>query len=405
MVKNNTLIQCLKIFKLKDIVGFTKLFLTFIPGKIMKLFNRDIWVVSELKENARDNGYWMFKYIRENYPNKKVYYPIKKKSSDYKKVKVLGNVVEFGSMKHFLLFWAASKYLGTTKEHGFPDERTCQFFHLRGLSGFKYIFLNHGVARGYSGIVDGNITRYDLVIAMSESEKETMIKMCNRKPENVVATGFCRHDNLGDDMLDKRLILFMPTWRNWLDFRHETDKATIEDIKNNYLQSEYYKRCNEMVTSKEVVRLLEENDLKLVMYLHGYAQGYSEYFKPASDRIQVAKKEDFFVQDLLKQATYLITDYSSVIFDFAYMKKPCCYYQYDKEEFSKNQYSESEYYTYEDHGFGPIFTELSQILEHIKAAMDKDFKMEEKYLNRVENYFPSFDNKHSERIYEIIDKL
>lgn len=405
MVKNNTLIQCLKIFKLKDIVGFTKLFLTFIPGKIMKLFNRDIWVVSELKENARDNGYWMFKYIRENYPNKKVYYPIKKKSSDYEKVKVLGNVVEFGSMKHFLLFWAASKYLGTTKEHGFPDERTCQFFHLRGLSGFKYIFLNHGVARGYSGIVDGNITRYDLVIAMSESEKETMIKMCNRKPENVVATGFCRHDNLGDDMLDKRLILFMPTWRNWLDFRHETDKATIEDIKNNYLQSEYYKRCNEMVTSKEVVRLLEENDLKLVMYLHGYAQGYSEYFKPASDRIQVAKKEDYFVQDLLKQATYLITDYSSVIFDFAYMKKPCCYYQYDKEEFSKNQYSESEYYTYEDHGFGPIFTELSQILEHIKAAMEKDFKMEEKYLHRVENYFPSFDNKHSERIYEIIDKL
>ncbi len=405
MVKTNSLIQCFKIFKLRDIIGFTKLFITFIPGKIMKLLNRDIWVVTELKENARDNGYWMFKYLRESHPDKKVYYPISRTSSDYKKVEPLGNVIEFGSLKHFLYFWAANKYLGTTKEHGFPDERTCQFIHLRGLSGFKYVFLNHGVARGYSGIVDGNITRYDLVIAMSESERETMINMCNRKAENVVATGFCRHDNLGDDMLDEKLILFMPTWRNWLDSRHETDKSTIDEITNKFLQSDYYKRCSEIVTSPDLINLLEEKDMRLIMYLHGYAQGYSQYFKPASDRIEVALKEDYFVQDLLKQAAYLITDYSSVIFDFAYMKKPCCYYQYDKEEFSKNQYSESEYYTYEDNGFGPIFTELSEIIEHIEKTCAGGIGMEDKYLRRVENYFPSFDNKHSERIYEIIEKL
>lgn len=405
MVKNNSLIQCFRIFKPRDIIGFAKLAITFIPGKIMKLINKDIWVVTELAENARDNGYWMFKYIREYYPDKRAYYPIRRTASDYEKVEPLGNVVEFGSMKHFLLFWAANKYLGTTKEHGFPDERTCQFFHLRGLSGFKYIFLNHGVARGYSGIVDGNITRYDLVIAMSESERETMIKMNNRKPENVVATGFCRHDNLGDDILDKKLILFMPTWRNWLDSRHETNQEVIDKITEDFLNSEYYNRCNEMITSPELVRFLEEKDLKLIMYLHGYAQGYSQYFKPASDRIKVALKEDYYVQDLLKMATYLITDYSSVIFDFAYMKRPCCYYQYDSEKFAQNQYSESEYFTYEENGFGPVFTELTQIIDHIDKSMERDFSMEDKYLQRVEGYFPSFDKKHTERIYEIIEKL
>ena len=51
MVKTHTLAQCFKIFKLRDIIGFAKLFITFIPGKIMKLLNRDIWVVTELKEN------------------------------------------------------------------------------------------------------------------------------------------------------------------------------------------------------------------------------------------------------------------------------------------------------------------------------------------------------------------
>ena len=43
---------------------------------------KDIWLISERGTEAKDNGYWMFKYIRENHPEINVYYLIDK---NYKK--------------------------------------------------------------------------------------------------------------------------------------------------------------------------------------------------------------------------------------------------------------------------------------------------------------------------------
>jgi CDP-glycerol glycerophosphotransferase (TagB/SpsB family) len=116
----------------------------------------------------------------------------------------------------------------------------------------------------------------------------------------------------------------------------------------------------------------------------------------------VAYKEDYFVQDLLKQAAFLITDYSSVIFDFAYMKKPCLYFQYDKEMFEKNQYSESDDYSYEEDGFGPVCYSYEAVLRYLEQSCGKGFIMDELYEKRVEDYFPSFDNQHCKRIVKAI---
>ena len=45
---------------------------------------------------ARDNGYWFFKYLREKHPEQSCVYAIKKKSVDYQKVAKLGRTVEYG---------------------------------------------------------------------------------------------------------------------------------------------------------------------------------------------------------------------------------------------------------------------------------------------------------------------
>ena len=77
----------------RDIPSIVKLFFTFAPAKIYKRLYKDIWIITEYPENARDNGYWLFKYVRENYPEKRVFYPIKRTASDYEKVAQLGNVI------------------------------------------------------------------------------------------------------------------------------------------------------------------------------------------------------------------------------------------------------------------------------------------------------------------------
>ena len=391
--------------KWDDVKGFVKLGLAFIPGKLMRMRHKDVWVVSEYPENARDNGYWFFRYMRLNHPDQPVYYPIRKNASDYPKVAPLGNTVEFGSLRHFALFWAASAYMTTTKQHGFPHERIGILFVVNNWNKFNYVFLNHGVARGYSSIVDGRDTNYSMIVAISEAEKQAIVNL-NYQPEEIVQPiGFCRHDSLNDELLDKKLILFMPTWRMWLDYRHEDDPQKIEEIKQAFEDSAYRARIQEFLASPRLARFLEQNDLRMLVYLHGYAQMYTDAFQTGSDRIIMEHKEDAFIQDLLKRAAYLVTDYSSVIYDFAYMKKPCCYYQFDAEEFAAKQYAESEYFTYERDGFGPVFTELDEVLDDIEQAHAAGFAMNEKYRSRVENYFPSFGTDHCETTYRLVNEL
>ena len=389
----------------RDIPTIFKLLVMWIPGKLYRRRHPDVWVVTEYAENARDNGYWFFKYIRENYPEKEVYYPIKKKASDYTKVAELGNTIEFGGWKHSMLYWAAAKYIGTTKYHGFPDDRICGGFFELKLTRFKYIFLNHGFARGVSGIVSGESTRYDLIIAISELEKKIMVEMNHQDPKKIQAIGFCRHDNLFEKEKEPGLVVVMPTWRRWLDYRHETNKNRIAEIRKDFFQSPYYKEYSRMLNDPEFLEILERENLHLIFYLHGYAQGYAGCFKSPSDRVIIAEKEEYFVQDLLKKAAFLITDYSSVSCDYVYMKKPMVYYQFDAEEFSEKQYAESEYFTYKDQGFGPIATTLKEVEKELLEACRNEFAMKPEYERRTEAFFEYFGHQHCEKTYELVEKL
>lgn len=389
----------------RDIPSIVKLSFTFVPAKIFKRLRKDIWVITESPENARDNGYWLFKYARENYPEKQVFYPIKRTASDYEKVEQLGNVIEFGGWKHYFLYWASHKFIGTTQYHGLPDERICSGLCEMRLHRFKHVFLNHGFARGISKIINAENTNYDLIIAMSELEKKIIVELNGQPEEKVKAVGFCRHDNLDDSLLDKKTIVIMPTWRRWLDYRHEENKHKVREIKKRYLASQYYERYMELLNHPRLLRYLEENDLKIIFYLHGYAQAYSDTFHSSSKRVIIAKKNKYYVQDLLKQAAFLITDYSSVFFDFAYMKKPMLYFQFDADEFSQKQYAESKYYQYDRDGFGPITDTADEVVQAIEKSHKNNFRMEQKYMERVDSFFKEFGKDHCQKIYKLIDEL
>ena len=67
-----------KKLKWKHISGILKFCLTIIPAKIASCFVKDVWLVQEDDNEARDNGYWMFKYILETHPEQKCFYVINK---------------------------------------------------------------------------------------------------------------------------------------------------------------------------------------------------------------------------------------------------------------------------------------------------------------------------------------
>ena len=91
-------------------------FLIAIPfATLLKRKRKDMWLICEDYNEARDNGYWLYRYIRQNHKEQDVVYAINKKSVDYKKVVGLGEVIQYGSFKHWIYYLAASKNISSQK--------------------------------------------------------------------------------------------------------------------------------------------------------------------------------------------------------------------------------------------------------------------------------------------------
>ena len=77
---------------------------------------QDAWGICERRDEARDNGYHFFRYIIEKHPEQKCIYAIDRKCSDYQKVAGLGETVQFGSVKHWSLYFIC-KYLVSSQRY------------------------------------------------------------------------------------------------------------------------------------------------------------------------------------------------------------------------------------------------------------------------------------------------
>ena len=213
-------------------------------------------------------------------------------------------------------------------------------------------------------------------------------------PEGVVQyTGLCRFDNLIRGNVPSNEILVMPTWRG-------SDYPKGE----RFYETAFYRKFQSMLDNPRLLALLEERDLRLIFYPHIELQTELDKFRSPSERIVLASWRDYDVQTLLMRCRLLITDYSSVFFDAGYMEKPVIYYQFDIGEFRKFHYQEG-YFSYEEHGFGPVVEEEEALADAVCACAGNDFRMEKKYLDRLEAFYPVRDEQNCERTYQILRRM
>ena len=355
---------------------------------------RDIYIVCERGTDARDNGYHMFKYMIEHHPQKNVYYIIDKKSVDYHKVAELGRVIDYKSWKHVLYFIAARKkisshYLGYAPGVPYLFLKFQRYLKIPG----KHIFLQHGVIKDDLVGLHVDQAPMDLFVCGAKPEYE-FVKNVFGHPEGVVCyTGLARYDNL-HGYATTRDILVMPTWRMYLS-----------DLSNeDFIRSDYYVHWNEVLKNSRLSAMLQKHNLRLVFYPHYEMQKFVDCFKIENENIVIANFNDYDVQKLLMDSKLLITDYSSVFFDFAYMKKPCIYYQFDKNKFYSQHYKQG-YFDYSKNGFGEVATDIEELLEALKKNLDLNFSLETNYLERIDHFFELHDTHNCERIFEAVEAL
>lgn len=359
---------------------------------------KHIWIVTERGTDARDNGLHMYRFIRERHPEINAYYIIKKDSPDYPRVAPLGNTVQWGSLKHWLLYLGAEIKI-STHINGFIPANSWHYFLFASRRGKneKVVNLKHGIIKDDLRSYYRDKTNVSLFICGAKPEYDYILAHYGYSEKELKYTGLARFDSLHGGAV-RRQVLIMPTWRSWLS--QNLDGVTAQDVQN----SAYLKSWISVLRNGRLQELAEKYHVSFVFYPHYEVQPFLSLFRDTQRCVTIADFAHFDVQQLLKESMLLITDFSSVFFDFSYMQKPVLYYQFDEKEFFAHHY-ERGYFDYRRDGFGEVVTEEAELLTLLEQYLKDGCTLKPEYAHRVQGFFPLNDARNCERIFEEIIKM
>ncbi len=334
-----------------------------------------------------------YRYLKENHKDVPLKFVITEDSPDRARVDD-EDVIKFGSLKHYFLFVTAPVLISTHCQGYSPNLELFsqldrkRLIKVRG----KKILVDHCVRRGNASISQSG-SWVDLLAVGIQKQYDAMKEHAGFKDGVLQLIGLARFDNLYKNIgkPTKPHILFMPTWR--MKYTHYTEKQ--------FLKSEYYRECMKLINDRKLDAFLGENGLKLVFYTHIEMQKFIHLFKTDLKNVIILDAESAVVEDLLIESRVMITDYSSVFFDFSYLDKPVIYFLFDNDE--NEAASKNMWFTYEKDALGPCFYDEEKMVDYI-LNMDMS-KPEKLYAQRNAETFNLKDDKNCERNYEAILSL
>ena len=186
---------------------------------------------------------------------------------------------------------------------------------------------------------------------------------------------FYIYENLNFIPSNKKIFLYTPTYRNI-------------DTGKKPLQEKFLYKLD---------KLLKEKEYYLIIKNHSSEKIVSNSIK--FENILDVSEKNLDVQELLPKIDVLITDYSSVCFDFSLLKKPIIFYPYDYKQYVLNC-SEIVIDYFNDLP-GP-FVKTEEELFHFIS--DMSWSKRKSYLKKYEKFVVKFndftDSKSCERVYE-----
>ena len=198
----------------------------------------------------------------------------------------------------------------------------------------KQIYLNtdHGVTiktcgNDAVGRKDYNFHHINYYCVSGNYEREMYLRVFNLNPKSIIPTGLPRNDELYRiteeevqsikarlNLCGKKIILYAPTWRD------STDVGKTYSIKPPITIEKWKKELGENYIV--LLRTHPYTTQLLGIEFDDFVMDFSSYG---------------VVNDLIKVADILISDYSAIIFDYAITEKPIFCFAYDYDDYSKNR--------------------------------------------------------------------
>ncbi|MBQ1820210.1 MAG: CDP-glycerol glycerophosphotransferase family protein [Clostridia bacterium] len=391
-----SLLAKLKRIRPCDVGHFFLFLLALLPAAIYRRKRKHLWLLCEYANEAQDNAFALFRHLRKKHPEIDAVYAIKRRSPAYETVAAIGPTVDFGSLKHWIFYLAAEVNISSQKG-GKPNAAVCYVFEVvLGWLKNRRVFLQHGVTKDDLPFLHAENAKLSLFCCAAKPEYEFVRDTFGYAPGVVQYTGFCRFDALLDTAPDPKLVLILPTWRMWLERDCKTEEA--------FQKSAYFAGWSAFLKDPALDTLLRENDLHAVFCVHRNMSRFETCFSAASDRIAVKRWSEVSVPELIKKASVLVTDFSSVYMDFAFMKKPVVYYQFDREAF-RDGHLPTGYFDYERDGFGPIAETETDAVGALRGVIENGCRMDACYEERVDRFFTLRDGDSAERTTQAIKEM
>jgi CDP-glycerol glycerophosphotransferase len=197
--------------------------------------------------------------------------------------------------------------------------------------------LNYKIRRIIEGLVPylRYVKRPDLILALSEETKSIFSGAFRVPPEKVEITGYPRNDRLFSSTSTPKnfkKVIYMPTFRGGEGYRF--DPLTQYGFDLDCFQ-----------------RTFKRSNSRLYIKLHPFNLPSKKMLNEIenSDVVSFLWDEDIYCS--LKQYDILVTDYSSVYFDFLLLGKPIIFTPFDYNSYLR--FDRELYYSYDEVTPGP----------------------------------------------------
>lgn len=347
--------------------------------------DKKVLFISDVREKLGGNLACVWDYLDDNQYLKTSY--LKSDRRDVISIKKFNKMIyDFATAKYILLedYFRYTSYVRPKKA-----QEICQLWHACG--AFKKFGYSRANGNEHIKIHKG-YRKYTKVITSSDSIREKYAEAFGVSIEKVRATGIPRTDIFFDESIaesarkniyqkypminNKKVILFAPTYRGLRaeDATYGFDKLDYERIYNEFHEEYVFV----IKWHPALYNNLKQND------------SFSRYIKPYSDfYIDLSAERD--INELLLIADILITDYSSVIFEYALLDKPIVYFTYDLEKYEN---SRGLYYDFKEYIYGEVARCSDELIYAIRNCNMKS-EMRKKFVNR---FMSACDGKSTEKV-------
>jgi CDP-glycerol glycerophosphotransferase (TagB/SpsB family) len=194
---------------------------------------------------------------------------------------------------------------------------------------------------------------------------------------------------------EERTIFMFFSWRNF--------------AKDNEISNYYFENITKILVDEKLNEILERENIKIYFSIHGLV--INKYRSTYRSLLYYNKHIDWIepqdISNCISESELIITDFSTLIFDFVYMRKPfICYipdiddpdvtFLYKPEYFEFYKNIKSGHFNFEN-----VVFSVNELVEKINYYINNDFTLDE----NIKTFYDSFGIRKENNIEQLINYL